>query len=82
MHLFLIILGLSGLILLFLWKYIEDDYGHVIRQYTKKIVKNANTPEEYRRIAKKCLKEKKFMEAEEYYDKAKVMEQEPRNHKN
>jgi len=77
MYILFIIIGISGIVLLFLWKYVETDHSHVIKKIIKRKSKSKklSTPEEYRRMAKKCLREKRFLEAEEYYEKAKMLEE-------
>jgi hypothetical protein len=71
-----ILLGTVLVFLVFVWKYLDESHGHVIRQYTSGKLQSATTPAEYRKLAKKALRQKQYLRAEEYYEQAKLLEQE------
>ena len=80
MYPFLIILGVITIALLFLWQHMKMHHLKTIPTIKKKNSKQ-KTPEEYRRMAKKFLKEKRFIQAEEYYEKAKIIEEQMKGKK-
>jgi hypothetical protein len=73
MYNFFFFFGIALLVMLFLWKKINAHHIHKISSVSGGN-SSSKPAEEYRKLAKKFLREKRFQEAEECYAKAKEVE--------